>query len=89
MSVTELSKRLYLIVLFDERRITFKHHLNAMPEDELKNMMKARGLADVGASYFDFDDPIPKLRLSKAALNFAMEGKHFDITPDGNFQWKY
>lgn len=89
MSVSELSKRLYLITKFEDGRISFKHHLNAMSEDELKAAMKARGLADVGASAFNFDEPIPKLRISKAAFDFVIEGKHFDILPDGEINWKF
>jgi CRISPR-associated endonuclease Csn1 len=89
LPVKDLSQRLYLITKFEDGRISFKHHLNAMSEDELKVTMKNKGLADVGASYFNFDDPIPKLRLSKAAFNFAIEGKYFDIMPDGSIKWKY
>jgi hypothetical protein len=88
MPVSELGKRLYLITKFEDGRISFRHHLNAMPEDELKNYMKKKGLADVGVSYFDFDDPIPKLRLSKSAFNFAIENKYFNIMPDGSINWK-
>lgn len=88
MPIADLSKRLYLITKFDENRITFKYHLNAMAEDELKSVMKEKGSPEAGESRFDFDEPTPKLRLSKAALNFAIEGKHFNIMPDGNINWK-
>ncbi|MDB5210000.1 MAG: hypothetical protein JWQ30_827, partial [Sediminibacterium sp.] len=40
MSIKELSSRLYLISKFEDGRISFKHHLNSMPEDELKIEMK-------------------------------------------------
>ena len=50
-----------------------------MSEDELKNEMKRLGLADVGSSSFNFEFPIPKLRLSKANFNFIIENKHFEM----------
>ncbi len=84
----ELSKRLYFIVKFEDGRISLKHHLNSMSEEDLKKEMKRLNLGDVGASSFNFSFPIPKLRLSKANFNFAIEGKHFQIKPDGEIKWK-
>ncbi len=89
IDVKELSKRMYLITKFEDGRICFKHHLNSMSEDELKNEMKRLGLADVGSSSFNFDYPIPKLRLSKANFNFIIENKHFEMRPDGSIIWLY
>ncbi|MGH2645351.1 MAG: hypothetical protein ACRDE2_15475, partial [Chitinophagaceae bacterium] len=43
MNVTELGKRMYLITKFEDGRICFKHHLNSMSEDELKNEMNRLG----------------------------------------------
>jgi CRISPR-associated endonuclease Csn1 len=86
---TILAKRFYLIVKFEDGRISFKNHLNAMPEDELKREMKRLNLADVGASSFNFSQSIPKLRLSKTAFNFAIEGKHFSVNPDGQIKWLF
>ena len=60
-----------------------------MSEEDLKKEMKRIGLADVGASSFDFINPIPKLRVSKSNLNFAIEGKHFIIQPDGIINWLF
>lgn len=85
----ELSSRLYLIVKFEDGRISLKHHLNSMPEEDLKKEMKRLGLADVGASSFSFSNPIPKLRISKSNFNFAIEGKHFEIKPDGEVNWQF
>ncbi len=65
LSPKELSSRLYLIVKFEDGRISLKHHLNSMSEEDLKKEMKRLGLANVGASSFDFSNPIPKLRISK------------------------
>lgn len=87
LSNKELSSRLYIIVKFEDGRISLKHHLNSMSEDILKKEMKRLGLADVGASSFSFSNPIPKLRISKANFNFIIEGKHFTIKPDGEIQF--
>jgi CRISPR-associated endonuclease Csn1 len=89
LNISQLSRRLYLIIKFEEGRISFKHHLNSMSEDALKGEMKKLGLTDVGASSFHFDShiPIPKLRLTKANFNFAIENKHFEIHPDGQLKW--
>ena len=84
----ELGRRLYMIVKFEDGRISFKHHLNSMSEEDLKKEMKSLDLADVGASSFNFIKPIPKLRLSKLSFNFAIEGKHFNVMPDGEIKWK-
>jgi CRISPR-associated endonuclease Csn1 len=84
-----LGKRLYVIVKFEDGRISFKHHLNAMKEDDLGKEMKRLGFASSGASEFDFKNPIPKLRLSQGSLNMAIENKHFNIKPDGEIKWKY
>lgn len=88
LSNKELSSRLYLIVKFEDGRISLKHHLNSMSEEDLKNEMKRLGLADVGASAFNFTNPIPKLRISKSNFNFAIEGKHFIVLLDGEIKWK-
>jgi CRISPR-associated endonuclease Csn1 len=88
LSLKELGKRLYMIVKFEDGRISFKHHLNSMSEEDLKKEMKKHGLADVGASSFDFTKPIPKLRLSKSSFNFAIEGKDFELMPDGQIPFK-
>ena len=88
LTVFELGKRLYRITKFEDGRICFKNHLNAMPEDELKKEMKRLGLPDVGVSSFDFLKPAPKLRLSKSSFNFAIENKHFIMLPDGDIKWQ-
>jgi len=87
LSHKELSTRLYLIIKFEDGRISLKHHLNSMSEEDLKKEMKKLGLADVGASSFSFSNPIPKLRISKSSFNFSIEGKHFEIKPDGEINW--
>lgn len=89
LSTKELSTRLYLIVKFEDGRISLKHHLNSMSEEDLKREMKRLNLADVGASSFNFSNPIPKLRITKSNFNFAIEGKHFEIKPDGKINWQF
>lgn len=88
ISKAEISNRLYHIVKFDEGRISFKHHLNSMKEDELTKEMKKLDLPATGASLVNFNTPTPKLRLSQGALNMAIEWKHFTIELDGQIRWK-
>ncbi|MBS1736628.1 MAG: hypothetical protein JSS98_08525 [Bacteroidetes bacterium] len=84
-----LSKRLYVITQFEDITIRFKHHLNSMKEDDLGKEMKRLNLPATGASAFDFNNPIPKLRLSQGSLNIAIENRHFIIEPDGEIKWKF
>ena len=84
-----LGKRLYLIVKFEDGKISFKHHLNSMKEDDLTNEMKRLNLPATGASVVDVNAPIPKLRLSQGSLNMAIEGKHFEIKLDGEINWLF
>jgi CRISPR-associated endonuclease Csn1 len=83
LSPGELSDRLYIISKFEDSRINFKHHLIAMPEEKLKQKLKELNLSENGGSKMDFDNTIPKLRLSKEQFNFGIEHKHFHIKPDG------
>jgi len=85
----DLGKRLYLIVKFEDGKISFKHHINSMKEDDITKEMKRLNLPVTGASGIDFNSPIPKLRLSQGSLNIAIEHKHFDIKPDGQIIWKF
>lgn len=89
LSVKDLGTRLYLIVKFEDGKISLKHHLNSMSEEDLKKEMKRLSLPDTGASAFNFFNPIPKLRISKSNFNFAIGGKHFEIKPDGEINWKF
>ncbi len=86
---TNLGKRLYVIVKFEDGKISFKHHINSMKEDDIAKEMKRLNLPATGASALDFNSPIPKLRLSQGSLNMAIEHKHFDIKPDGQIIWKF
>ncbi len=84
-----LGKRMYLVSKFEDGKISFKHNLNSMKEEDITKEMKRLNLPSSGASTFDFEKPIPKLRLSQASLNMAIEGKHFKIKPDGEIKWKF
>jgi CRISPR-associated endonuclease Csn1 len=81
-----LLKRLYRILKFrsDDGRITFEYHLEARSEEELKKIKM-----DDGSSSIDYTNPYPRMLLSKGNFNFLIEGKHFEIKPDGMIIWKY
>lgn len=83
----DLLKRVYHITKLEDGRISFKYHLNSMSEDKLKDEMNKRNLPPAGASKLDFENPIPKLRLSRENFNFAIEHKDFDINTDGSIRW--
>ncbi|MCZ2222285.1 MAG: hypothetical protein LC122_01450 [Chitinophagales bacterium] len=89
LNISTLSSRMYLIVKFEDGKISFKHNLNAMKEEDITKEMKRLNLPSNGASEFNFSYPIPKLRLSQASLNMAIEGKHFEIKPDGEIKWNF
>jgi CRISPR-associated endonuclease Csn1 len=84
-----LSKRLYRILKFSEDRITFEFHLEARSASKISE--KASELNDKnyfnGYSTINFNDPQPRYRLTKGNFNFAIEGKHFEIKPDGEIKW--
>lgn len=88
LNENDILKRLYSILGFDDGKIYFKHHLNAMNDTDLKNELERIGIPKKGASKFNFDFPIPKLSFTKDNFNFAIEGKHFEITFDGKIERK-
>jgi CRISPR-associated endonuclease Csn1 len=88
LNENDILKRLYTIIGFDDGKIYFKHHLNAMNDAELKHELERIGIPKKGASKFNFDFPIPKLSFTKDNFNFAIEGKHFEIKLDGKIEWK-
>jgi CRISPR-associated endonuclease Csn1 len=87
LNTRDLGKRLYRITKFEDGRISFKNHLSAMTEDELKKEMKRLNFPEVGVSSVNLYKPAPKLRLSKSSFNFAVENKHFKMLPDGKINW--
>ncbi|MCA0380551.1 MAG: hypothetical protein LCH58_00195 [Bacteroidetes bacterium] len=87
-SYSELSKRMYTINNFDGDRIVFIHHLCSLPQESITTEMENRGFKK-GASFLDYDHPFQKLRLSKNALNMAIEDKDFTLLLDGSISWKF
>jgi CRISPR-associated endonuclease Csn1 len=83
----DLGIRLYLIVKFEDGKISFRHHLTTMKEEDLTKEMKRLNLPATGASKLNFSESIPKLRLSQSAIDIAIEGKHFEIRLDGEVNW--
>lgn len=78
MDFEDLSKRLYkLTELEKDGRLKFKFHLNAQKDEELGK----------GDSTIDYENPKPKLRLSKGNFNFLIEDKDFEVSPDGQINF--
>jgi CRISPR-associated endonuclease Csn1 len=89
-------KSLYKVEGFEEDgRTTLKYHLESREQKKIKENMKERGLPDTGATVPNFEYPIPLLRVrlhttkkgGKRVYNFAVEGKDFEIKPDGKLDW--
>ncbi|MEO6832739.1 MAG: hypothetical protein ABI169_11060, partial [Chitinophagaceae bacterium] len=85
----QLNNRLYRVKKFEDGRISFIHHMNSMEDKVLTKYLVANDFPSAGASKFDSSRPSPKLRLSKAAFNFAIEDKHFEVLPDGQIIWLF
>jgi CRISPR-associated endonuclease Csn1 len=76
----EASKRLYFIYKFKkDGRLYLQHHLEARPDKELGD----------GPSLINFDELESRYFISKDYFNFAIEGKDFEINPDGEIFWKF
>lgn len=81
----ELSKRLYKILGFEkDGRIRFMHHLESRDDKQLKELEPRYGKGIwQGFSAVNFEIPWPKLKLSISNFNFLIEGKDFEVKPDG------
>ncbi|HOP05120.1 MAG TPA: HNH endonuclease domain-containing protein [Tenuifilaceae bacterium] len=85
----ELRKRLYYImVLFDKDfgRIKFQYHLESRNDNELTEAYPVETFGKSGKngfSSFDWDFTKPRLLLSLGNFNFIVEGRDFQIFPDG------
>lgn len=88
---SDLSKRLYSIIKFEkDGRIVFGYNLDARSDNELKQLEIKYGKSIYnGFSSINFEIPWPKLKLSLGNLNFLIEGKHFEIKPDGEIKWMF
>ncbi len=89
----ELMKRLYRIVSFDEKnsQMTFRYHLEARQDSKLVKLSKkdnTKIIIDQGETKINFENPHPKLKLSRENMNCAIENQDFIINPDGTIYWK-
>jgi len=83
----DFTKRIYKVVKFEDGKVFFDYHLTALSDTDIMNEMEKLGLPKKGASKLDYENPSLRLRLSQATLNMAIEGKHFEIMPDGEIKW--
>lgn len=84
LSKTDIFKRLYRIYKYNEPApstvyVYFQNHLEARINDELGN----------GEKEVIFEKYQPRIFLSSSKFQCAIEGKHFEIKPDGEINWKF
>ncbi|HEU4573360.1 MAG TPA: HNH endonuclease domain-containing protein [Chitinophagaceae bacterium] len=84
----QLLSRVYRTGNFEEGKIYFYNHIVSLSPKQIEDRLIEMQESKKGASYVNFETPFPKLRLAKANLNMAIEGKHFDVMPDGEIKWK-
>lgn len=95
-----ISYRTYLLVKFSGNQITFKHHLESRNDEQLKKAYPKNKYGVAGTSGFTKKvidaltenelnnfEPWPKLLYTRDWLNMAIEGKHFEMMPDGTIVW--
>lgn len=95
-----ISYRTYLLIKFSGGQITFKHHLESRDDDKLKKAYPKYEFGGGGTIGFTKKisdaltenklnnyEPWPKLLYTMNWLNMAIEGKHFEIMPDGLINW--
>lgn len=93
LSIKSLYTRLYKMNrIFDSKQglIQFHYHLDTIDEKRLLKIYPKDEFGDRGKNGFsevNYDFPYPKLLLSIGKFNFAIEGKHFEIKPDGGIKW--
>jgi CRISPR-associated endonuclease Csn1 len=87
----KITKRLYRVLKFAGVQMTFEFHLEARSANAIAE--KSKELNDksylTGYSNVDLDNPAPRLLLTKGKFNFAIEGKHFELNPNGSIVWKF
>jgi CRISPR-associated endonuclease Csn1 len=88
----ELMKRLYKIVSFDENncQMTFRYHIEARQDSKLMKPSKkdiTKIIKDQGETKINFQNPHPKLKLSRENMNCAIENQDFITNPDGTIKW--
>ena len=85
-----LNKRLYKVIkMGKDGRITFKFHLEArndkMLKDDYENKYEKPAPVSLtsGESYFNYENPFPKLFLRPLKFNFLIEKRDFILSPAG------
>lgn len=99
LSLKEQNSRIYKITKFYKKEgyIQMQYHLDArdnktlkkdFPEDALDDKGKRFGKRGInGFSEQNYDNPLHRLLLSRKNFNFLIEGKHFELEPDGKIKW--
>ncbi|MCE2957466.1 MAG: hypothetical protein LW841_09940 [Flammeovirgaceae bacterium] len=95
LQAQELNKRIYKIKKFYGSQITFDYHLEAREDTELSKAFLGHGKKGKNGfteDFFDFEKlnggkPWHRLLYTKGDFNFAIEGKHFEMMPDGKINW--
>ena len=93
LSKSELSQRLYFIKnLFDAKTgsVQFQHHLEARNNKQLSEAFPKEQFGQQGKngfSKFNFEKPWPRLLMNPINFDFLIEGKDFEVTPDGTIKW--
>lgn len=89
-NINEISQRMYVIDGFEkDGRIRFSHHMDSRSLEDLKTLENKYGKGYwQGFSTVAFQNPNPKLKLSKDSLNMVVEGYDFNIEMDGRITWK-
>ena len=91
----DLTKRLYFVKrLADARaqRILFQHHLEARDDKQLSEDFPQEEFGTKGKdgfSKYSYDFVAPRLLLTPGNFNFIIEGKDFDMKPDGSLDFKF
>lgn len=92
LTPTELQKRLYKVVKFDNTgRITFRFHREARASVVLKKALGAKGKHEAGESKIDIHSPHELLLLSTTTYMHQMlfEGIHFKMMLDGTIKFLF
>ncbi len=82
-SKKELLKRMYVV---------YKFNLSGTPDIYLKNHVEAKPNPEIDKECENLFDPKKYqsgLSLKASKFTCAIEGKHFDIKPDGEIKWKF
>lgn len=91
LSTNELSKRTYNVyALYGKTtgQVQFQHHLEARADKDIKDPNNPNKKL-IGFSSIDFNNLQPRYLLSPSNFNFAIEGRDFEIKPDGTIVWKF